>query len=76
METAGASRVVAAHYLRSVMDTRPPTSLLSWLDEAINDADLALRDEQVGLQLLTRHLDPGSAVLMPPAAPLDDSHLV
>jgi hypothetical protein len=51
-------------------------ALLSWLDEAINDADLALHDAHVELRLLTTQLDTGSAVLMPRAAPPDDSHLV
>ena len=31
--------------------------LLSWLDDVITDAEVALRDEQAGQQLLTTQLD-------------------
>jgi hypothetical protein len=31
--------------------------LLSWLDDVITDAEVALRDEQAGLQILTTQLD-------------------
>lgn len=34
--------------------------LLAWLDQVVNDADLALRDEQAGMRLLTAHLDEGA----------------
>ena len=31
--------------------------LLSWLDDVISEAEVALRDEQAGLQILTTQLD-------------------
>jgi hypothetical protein len=31
--------------------------LLSWLDDVITEAEVALRDEQAGLQILTTQLD-------------------
>jgi hypothetical protein len=31
--------------------------LLSWLDDVISEAEVALRDEQAGLQILTTQLE-------------------
>ena len=31
--------------------------LLSWLDDVISEAEVALRDEQAGLQILTAQFD-------------------
>jgi hypothetical protein len=48
--------------------------LLSWLDEVINDADLALRDELSELQLLTTQLDEGRSLTTSRTVPPTDSH--
>ena len=33
--------------------------LLSWLDDVISEAEVALRDEQAGLQILTTQVEEG-----------------
>jgi hypothetical protein len=47
--------------------------LLSWLDEVVNDADLALRNELSELQLLTTQLDAGRSLMTCRTVPPADS---